>query len=143
MHFREIRNVWYVPGLSVNIISAQGLKRTGAYYMSKSGSMDEWWFDRDNQLFLFSPHSNGLNVPDWILLPATQTARDGTQTARDGTQPLSEDVMCLFSSSAIDSHMGMCFFSDPTHATEVPQTACCHQMDASCPRGLYATAFML
>jgi hypothetical protein len=58
-HYREVHNVWYIPGISINLLSAQELKRHGAYRLGKSGSMDEWWFDRDNQVFLYSQHVNG------------------------------------------------------------------------------------
>ena len=68
VHKREVHNVWYAPGLTVNLLSSQQLKRAGCWHMEgRNGDLNDYWFDSDDVHFLRCPPSGGLNAPDWRL----------------------------------------------------------------------------
>ena len=106
VHKREVTNVWYAPGLTVNLLSAQQLKLAGCWHVEgRHGDLTDYWFDRDDVHFLRCPMSGGLNVPDWRL----HLNRAYLQDAASPEPP------------SLASVSGICSYSAATHASD-PET---------------------
>ena len=90
-HIRRIPGVWYVPGLTVNMLSTQLLVKNGCWHVhGMNGDPNDYWVDERNVPFLTCCPSDGLllpearfaenidvlnqpeNLPDWITAARTQ-----------------------------------------------------------------------
>jgi transposase InsO family protein len=63
-HYREITGVWYVPGLTINMMSTMQLVDAGCWHMHGHNSdPNDYWFDKRNIHFLTCAPQQGLLVP--------------------------------------------------------------------------------
>jgi transposase InsO family protein len=81
--FKAIKNVWHVPEFAHSLLSVNMLKAQGCWgIVGRKGSqstMDDFYFDERNQLWLVAKFDKGLNVPDWKLyLPSVQKSVNPT-----------------------------------------------------------------
>ena len=113
-HSGEIRNVWYVPDLTETLISNNQLKDEGYMIVGGGdGSKDDYIFDRDGTLIIHCPFQNGLNVPEWTLIPVNNHT--------PSVPPTDPKVPALFSACDVDESSGYCCYTSANHASD-PET---------------------
>jgi hypothetical protein len=75
-YFKAIKNVWHVPEFAHSLLSVNMLKASGCWGIigrkGQTATMDDFYFDEGNNLWLVAKFQKGLNVPDWKLYLPTQ-----------------------------------------------------------------------
>ena len=109
--------VWYMPGISRNLLSANQLKQAGNWRMGgKEGDLGEWWFTNvGNVPWLYCPFHNGLNVVDWTVQvnPRPASPYDG--------------IEALFVQSVPDGYSPNAFVTEPNRSTDPESADLWHQ----------------
>jgi hypothetical protein len=77
IYHKAIKDVWHVPEFAHSLLSVNMLKSKGCWGIigrrGERNTMDDFYFDERNQLWLVAKFQKGLNVPDWKLYIPTQT----------------------------------------------------------------------
>jgi transposase InsO family protein len=117
-YYKEIKDVWHVPAFTHSLLSQNMLKAQGCWgILGKNGDMNDYYFDRNNKLWLITRYYRGLNRPDWKLelpiIPKTSANPSPVTTKKPTTQPTA-------------------LYANPNHATDKESPALWHQRLGHC-----------
>ena len=101
---KEIQGVWHVPALGRCLLSVNELKRQHCWHHSgKTGDMTEYFYDKNDKLWLQCYIKDGLNVPDFDVM------------TNPGSPEQGESVSATQSGPVTQAHA---YYSHPNHATD-------------------------
>jgi hypothetical protein len=120
-YYKEIKDVWHVPTFTHSLLSQNMLKAQGCWgILGKNGDTNDYYFDRNNKLWLITRYHRGLNRPDWkLILPNIPKSYASPSPASAST-------------SSPTPTQASASYANPNHATDKETPALWHQRLGHC-----------